>query len=143
MLLYKNYLKLLSNKFLRKLEDISGVYGFDYGVEFEIAVCEILRSFLPSKYGVCRGFVVNENGNVAGDDIIIYDQERFPTLRLTDQKDIARKEQIPIEAVYAYIEAKHTLILGDKESNSSLNHALEQVRKVKELCLVRDRVKIF
>ena len=56
----------------------------------------MLRIFLPSKYGVCRGFVVNRHGDKAGDDIIIYDQEKFPTLRLLPKDDFSLKEEIPI-----------------------------------------------
>jgi hypothetical protein len=142
-LLYNDYLKTLSEKFHRRLEYISGVYGFEYGIEFELAVCEILRSFLPIKYGICRGFVVSESGEMAGDDIIIFDQERFPTLRLNDKDDFSRKEQIPIEAVYAYLEIKHTIILGKSDSRSSLIHAVSQVKKIKELCNQRKKVGIY
>jgi hypothetical protein len=142
-LLYNDYLRTLSDKFHRRLEDISGVYGFEYGIEFELAICEILRSFLPIKYGICRGFVVTESGEIAGDDIIIFDQERFPTLRLNDKDDFSRKEQIPIEAVYAYLEIKHTIILGETESKSGIKHAVSQVRKIKELCNQRKKVGIF
>ncbi|RZL61700.1 MAG: hypothetical protein EOO93_12500 [Pedobacter sp.] len=141
--LYNNYIKTLSDKVDRRLEDIFGTFGFDYGIEFELAICDILRSFLPSKYGVCRGFVVSESGDSAGDDIIIYDHERFPTLRINDKENYSRKEQIPIEAVYAYIEAKHTIILGDSSSNSSINKAVSQVKKIKELCDRRAKVGIF
>jgi hypothetical protein len=142
-LLYNSYIRILSEKFNRRLEDISGTYGFEYGIEFELAICEILRSFLPLKYGICRGFVVTESGEMAGDDIIIYDQERFPTLRMNDKENFSRKEQIPIEAVYAYIEAKHTLILGKSDSKSSINNAVSQVNKIKELCNQREKVGIF
>lgn len=59
------------------------------------------------KYGICRGFVVDRHGNTAGDDIITYDQELYPTLRFFDSDNqFAQKEQIPVEVVYAYIEAK-------------------------------------
>lgn len=142
-LLYNNYIKTLSEKFNRRLDDIFGKYGFEYGIEFELAVCEILRSFLPLKYGICRGFVVTESGEMAGDDIIIYDQERFPTLRINDKDNFSRKEQIPIEAVYAYLEIKHTIILGNSKSTSSINHAISQVNKIKELCDQRTKVGIF
>ncbi|WP_395065488.1 DUF6602 domain-containing protein [Flavobacterium sp.] len=142
-LLYNNYIRTLSEKFNRRLDDISGTYGFEYGIEFELAICEILRSFLPLKYGICRGFVVSESGEMAGDDIIIYDQERFPTLRINDKENFSRKEQIPIEAVYAYIEAKHTIILGNLTSKSSVNNAVSQVKKIKELCEQRSKIGIF
>jgi hypothetical protein len=142
-LFYNNYIETLSNKFDRRLEDIFGKYGFEYGIEFELAICEILRSFLPLKYGICRGFVVSETGEMAGDDIIIYDQERFPTLRINDKENFSRKEQIPIEAVYAYLEIKHTIILGKSDSKSSINNAISQVKKIKELCNKRKKVGIF
>ena len=42
-----------------------------------------------------------------GDYIITYDQELYPTLRFLDSDNqFAQKEQIPVEVVYAYIEAK-------------------------------------
>src|SRR5690606_451169 len=48
----------------------------------------------------------------------------------------ARKENIPIEAVYAYFEAKHKL------SVNSFEKALKQVRTVKEFVLSREKVEI-
>lgn len=131
---YNDYLKTLSEKFARRLEDISVDFNFDYGDEFEIAICEILRDFLPSKYGIVRGFVVSKLGLIKGDDIIIYDQEKFPTLKLNKKDDYSRKENIPIEAVYAYIEAKHNL------TEETLEKAIKQVSEVKELCSQREKV---
>ena len=71
---YDNYLIKLSRKINRRLEDIDADHNFEFGNEFEIALCSILRNFLPNKYGIGRGFVVAEDGTKAGDDIIIYDQ---------------------------------------------------------------------
>ena len=34
--------------------------------EYEIAICRVLRHILPLKYGVCRGFVVANDGTKAG-----------------------------------------------------------------------------
>ncbi len=130
---YNNYIKTLASNFERRIEDISAEYNFDYGDEFEIAICEILRDFLPSKFGICRGFVVSEDGQTAGDDIIIYDQERFPTLKLRRKDVYARKENIPIEAVYAYIEAKHNL------TSSTLEKAFNQIIEVKRIVNLRPK----
>ncbi|NLF50620.1 MAG: hypothetical protein GX577_05740, partial [Leptolinea sp.] len=49
------------------------------------------------------------------------------------------KEKIPIESVFAYIEAKHTLEINGG-SNNSLKKALLQISKVKELVLQRTPV---
>lgn len=138
MLLYDNYVLDLSRRINARLDDISVEYNFDYGDEFELAICHLLRDFLPAKFGVCRGFVVSKNGDKAGDDIIIYDQERFPTLRQLSAGDWSRKEKIPIEAVYGYVEAKHTLdISGSKHSN--LSKAIDQIKEVKKLVNSREK----
>ena len=102
-------------------------------------MCEALRDALPDRYGISRGYAVEERGRTAGDDVIIFERGRFPTLALRRRDDFARKEFIPIEAVYSYIEAKHTLELTGN-GPQSLHHACEQVSQVKELCGQRERL---
>lgn len=135
--IYHDYIKNLHRAFDKRLDDISAQFNFDLGPEFEIAICDIMRSFLPNKYGVCRGFVVSAEGETAGDDIIIYDQERFPTLRPVANRAFDKKDKVPIEAVYAYIEAKHTL------DADSFMKATTQVQNVKRLCSKRESVGIY
>ncbi|MCY7977718.1 hypothetical protein P8843_13890 [Bacillus inaquosorum] len=101
--LYSNYIVTLAYQFQRIIDDIMVDYGFDYGDEFEVVICKALRKTLPNNYGICRGHVVSADSRKEGDDIIIFDQERFPTLRNNKKEDYSRKENIPIEAVYAYI----------------------------------------
>jgi len=134
---YDDYVRNLHQAFLRRLDDISAEFNFDLGPEFEIAICEMLRSFLPIKYGICRGFIVNAEGELAGDDIIIYDQERFPTLRPNTIRAFDKKEKVPVEAVYGYIEAKHTL------NSESFDKSLKQTQQVKILCSKREQVSIY
>ena len=93
-------------------------YSFDYGPEFEIAVCEVLRIALPDRFGVARGYVVSADGSFAGDDIIIYEKARFPTLGLRGKDSYLKKEYIPAEAVYCYIEAKHTLHIESPDTDA-------------------------
>ncbi|TAJ10755.1 hypothetical protein DMA11_18550 [Marinilabiliaceae bacterium JC017] len=135
-MMYDDYIKKLNEKFENRLRDISADYNFDYGDEFEIAICHILRAFLPEKYGVCRGVVVDRDGNKEGDDIVIYDKIKHPTINLYNE-DYSRKENIPIEAVYAYIEAKHTITL------TQFDKALEQVKKIKRICSKREKVGLY
>lgn len=131
---YRGYLSDLAVAFRHRFEQISTHFNFDYGDEFEIALCYVLREILPQKYGICRGFVVPADGPAAGDDIIIYDRERFPTLRLFPQESYDRKQNIPVEAVYVYIEAKNTLHLNtDKDDNQSIVRASAQVSAVKRV----------
>jgi hypothetical protein len=139
MALYGGLVREVSSRFENALERISAEYNFDLGDEFEIALCRTLRQVLPQKLGICRGFVIDEFGETAGDDIVIYDRMRFPTVRSLDQDDFARKEKVPIEAVYAYIEAKHTLTVQGN-GDSSLSHATQQAARVKRLCSKRQLV---
>ena len=136
---YRAYLESLAKAFKYRFEQISTHYNFDSGDEFEIALCYMLREILPSKYGICRGHVISADGQSAGDDIVIYDKERFPTLRVFPQESYDRKQDIPIEAVYAYIEAKYTLhINGDINDRQCLLKASSQVATVKLVCEKRE-----
>jgi hypothetical protein len=139
--LYRNYVKTLSSRLDAQITTIEAGYNFDYGLEFEIVLCELLREVLPEKYGVTRGFVVAADGTIAGDDIIIFDRSLFPTLQLRKQNSFARKEYVPIEAVYCYIEAKHTLNIEGDDGQSFLK-ASEQVSQVKKLCDTRKKVPL-
>lgn len=129
---YDDFLKNINEKFQALFTEISAEYNFDNGLEFEIALCKAFRIILPIKFGICRGFVVSKQGDKAGDDIIIYDQERYPTLRLLEDNTFAQKQKVPVEAVYAYIEAKHTLYL-EGDGGQSLQKSLNQIKAVKSI----------
>jgi len=132
---YDNYILKIDKKAKSAFEEISAEHNFEYGPEFEIAICKLLRRVLPSKYGICRGYVVSKNGEKAGDDIIVFNKARFPTIR-GNKEDFAKKEQVPIEAVYAYIEAKHKL------NSTSFEKAVSQIREVKTLISKRPKIPI-
>jgi hypothetical protein len=137
---YNNYLNNLSLSIKYRFNQISSHYNFAKGEEFELSICYLLREILPNKYGICRGHVVSKEGKAAGDDIIIYDRERFPTIRIFSQETYDHKQDIPIEAVYGYIEAKHTLHINAKISdNQSLLKACSQVSEVKRVCGQREK----
>jgi len=131
--LYNNWLSDVAQRFQQRFERIQAHYNFDFGDEFEVAICEVLRDILPRRFGVCRGFVVGRNGERAGDDIIIFDAGRSPTIRAL-ATDLSRKEDVPAEAVLAYIEAKHTLaIAGDVSDGQSLAKATHQIEQMKAI----------
>jgi len=139
--LYSGYIEKIAQGFDQALERIEIEHNFEYGPEFEVALCKVFRRVLPQQFGICRGYVVNETGEKAGDDIIIFDKMRFPTIRSQESDDYSTKEQVPIEAAFAYIEAKHTLDL-DGNGPSSLKHASDQAMNVKELCSKRPPVSL-
>lgn len=128
---YKDLIKNITKAVESKFQEISTRYNFDNGEEFEIALCELFKLILPAKYGICRGFAVTKDNIYAGDDLIIYDKDRFPTLRLLEEGKFDKKHEIPIEAVYAYLEAKNTLILEGTKAN--FTKALQQVVDFKNL----------
>lgn len=134
--LYGGFIERLSRKVEARLDDIEAVFNFDFGDEFEIALCMVLEDLLPEKFGVCRGFVVSSDGQKAGDDVIIYDKLACPTLRPGSGIRFATKEQIPVEGVYAYIECKHSITNGEV-----FTKAIDQARAVKELLHRRHKLK--
>ena len=129
----------LAGRIATSLSTIETEHNFEYGVEFEIAMCEALRDMLADRYGLIRGYAVDRQGASAGDDILIYERQRFPTLALRHRDDFARKEFVPIEAIYCYLEAKHTVVL-EGTGPQSLWYAAEQVQKVKSLVASRPPV---
>lgn len=132
MMNYDNFPQRLSRQVVARFLEIEAVYNFEYGDETEVALCQILTNILPDKFGICRGFVINSNGERAGDDIIIYDRMNFPLIRQNYTSDFSLKHQVPIEAVYSYIECKNSIA-----NQEVLDKAFEQVRNVKKLLLTR------
>ncbi|MCQ4320456.1 DUF6602 domain-containing protein [Stutzerimonas stutzeri] len=130
--LYGGYIERLARKVEARLQDIEAIYNFDLGDEFELAICALLEGLLPAKYGVCRGFVVAEDGSTAGDDVIIYDRMASPILRSGMSRQFPVKEQIPVDAVFAYIECKHSI-----SDPTVLEKAISQTEAVKRLVLTR------
>jgi len=123
------------------MESIRAEYGFDLGCEFEVILCKLLRRVLPKQYGICRGYLTNSQGELAGDDIVIYNQARFPTIALRQDEDFSRKEYIPVEAACCYIEAKYTInMIGD--DGQSLSKAISQVSSAKRLSNQRSPVPL-
>lgn len=136
-MLYDGYVPRLNQRFIQIFDYIMSGYNFDLGPEFEIAICQVLRQVLPQSFGVARGYVVARNGDQAGDDIIIYDRMRFPVVSARDGTEFLKKEYVPIEAVLAYIEAKHTLRLLGNDQN--VTKAVQQVAEVKRLLSARPK----
>jgi len=139
---YSGYVEKISKRIKAETGLIEARWGFKIGRDFEVVVCKLLRAFLPQKFGIIKGFAVSFEGEAAGDDIIIYDKQRFPTLfGRSDDEILARDEEVPIEAVYAYIELKSSInLIGDKSKDNSLRRGISQVKRVTDLCGKREDV---
>ncbi len=93
---YGEYIETLSKRFVAAFSTIEAGQNFDYGSEFEIALCMAFRAALPQSYGVARGYAVNATGDMAGDDILIFEQLRRPTLGIRGLEAFLRQDKIPI-----------------------------------------------
>jgi len=130
---YNNYIERISKRFKSRFDEIDPHWNFDIGVEFELELATLLEELLPDKYGVCRGFVTPKEDDPKGDDIIVYDKMNFPLLKPTNTTKFTKKESVPLEATYAYIEAKNTVELVDKSKSTYIGKALKQIADVKSL----------
>lgn len=84
---------------------------------------QILRKYLPMRYAVDRGIVIDSNGATSDQiDIVIFDNQYTPTLL-----DQHAHRFIPAEAVYCVLEAKPTI------NKTYLEYAGEKAKSVREL----------
>lgn len=66
---------------------------------------DTLRKYLPKRYEVAQGIVIDSNGSTSDQiDVIIFDNQYTPTL--LDQHD---HRFVPVEAVYCVLEVKPTI----------------------------------
>lgn len=81
-------------------------HNLEKGLGNEEAIRSVLRDFLPRRYGVAKGKVINDSGQTSAHvDVILYDAINFPTLFVDEH----RNQILPIESVYGVIEVKTTL----------------------------------
>lgn len=83
----------------------------------------VLRKYLPKRYAVDHGIVIDSNGATSDQiDIVIFDNQYTPTL--LDQHDY---RFIPAEAVYCVLEAKPTI------NKAYLEYAGKKAKSVRTL----------
>jgi hypothetical protein len=84
---------------------------------------DVLRKYLPQRYEISQGIVIDSNGLTSDQiDIVIFDHQYTPTL--LDQK---AHRFIPVEAVYCILEVKPTL------NKQYLEYAAEKAESVRRL----------
>ena len=84
---------------------------------------DVFRHYLPKRYVVAKGFVIDSQGARSDQiDIVVFDQHFTPTL--LDQKS---HRYIPAEAVYAVFEAKPIL------NKQNLRYAGDKAASVRKL----------
>lgn len=106
------------------------------GRALESEVSSLIRSFLPSEYGISTGFIVyhTDSGPKLSSqlDIIIYDAIRTGPIAKLSTCDV-----FPLEAVYAYIEVKAILQStsdeAEKYSENSIEKCLENNKRLRNM----------
>jgi hypothetical protein len=80
----------------------------DRGEVNEQHFIDFLRKYLPNRYTVEKGIVLDSEGNVSDSiDIVVFDRQYTPTLLDND-----KHRYVPAEAVYAIFECKPTIDKG-------------------------------
>jgi len=94
----------------------------------EAVLRELLIQFIPKRYGVGTGVVIDRNGNQSRQcDIVIYDTFLYPSLL-----SLRSVHLFPVDIVYATIEVKTTL------TANSVKEAKENIASVRRLNIVAD-----
>ena len=89
----------------------------------ERRVSDFLKSHLPRKYGVGTGHIIDREGTMSlQEDIVLFDANNSPTLRIDDYYQI-----FPCETVYATVEVKSTL------DTQAIDACIEHTKRLHEL----------
>ncbi len=101
------------------------------GESNEAIIRQLLEKYLPPKYGIAEGFLIDRKGNQSKQtDVIIYDQFAHPYI-VFDTRDGSDKSNrfIPIDSAVATIEVKTTL----KGKLTEAFHNIQSTRRDLEL----------
>lgn len=96
----------------------------------ERRVADFLRGYLPGRYGIGSGHIIDQQGNISGQiDIVVYDAIDGQILPID-----AYYSLFPCESVYAVIEVKSTLSAsGGSGNGGTIMQCIDVATKVKGL----------
>lgn len=99
-------------------------HPLEKGIAREKVLVEYLQRFVPERFAIDTGFVIDSKGNMSRQiDVIIYDRIISPVWELP-----GRLRYFPVECVVAVGEVKSTIT-----DRTTLNDALEKLKSVQEL----------
>jgi hypothetical protein len=122
---YEGILQRLRSEvdFINTLFEHQGVKGEGN----EAVLRELIRKFIPDRFGIGTGVVVDRFGNQSRQcDIVVYDAFSYPSLL-----SLASVHLFPVDIVYATIEVKTTL------DAASAKEARQNVASVKKLSVLQ------
>ena len=93
---------------------------------------DLLKKFIPKKYGIGTGIIIDRKGNQSKQiDIIVYDQLLYPSILA-----VSTLHMFPVDIVYATIEVKTTLTSTDAQ------RSIANIASVRSLDLIPDHFQI-
>ncbi len=108
-------------------------HPLEVGIARERLLVAFLRRFLPERYGIDTGFVVDTRGNISKQiDIVIYDKVISPIFELP-----GNIKYFPCECVVAVGEVKSTIT-----NRKTLSDALGKLKSVQELDRFTDKTNL-
>lgn len=106
----------------------------EFGRANESLLINLLVKFLPKKYNVGSGIIIDKDGNHSRQiDIIIYDSYFHPEIFSQG----AAASLYPVDAVYMAIEVKTTI------TKNSMEEAIENIESVKKLHYIESPINEF
>lgn len=98
----------------------------------ESIIRDLIKRFIPKKYGIGTGIVIDRNGNSSKQcDIIIYDNYHYPEIFTLSNIHI-----FPVDLVYAVIEVKTTL------DNKQAKLSIDNIRSVRKLDYIKESFRV-
>ncbi len=100
------------------------IHSGEYGIYREELVKKWLKLFIPEKFGISSGFLINSKGEISTQcDLIIYDKDKTPMI-----ETIENQKFFPVETVILVGEIK-----SDINSISQLNSYLLKLSEIKKI----------
>lgn len=104
----------------------------DEGEYLENIVVDFLRKYLPKRFSVGRGYIMNQEGKTSlQQDVVIYNSDNYVLLNNTQGYQV-----FPVECVHSTVEVKSTL------TRKTLEMANRNVQSIKHLSGVALKVEI-
>lgn len=108
--IFEDYYKGIHGKLQSEINYINSIFDHQptKGAANERLLRELIKKFIPSRFGVGTGVVIDKKGNQSKQiDIIVYDKMNYPSLF-----SLTHFHFFPVDIVYAVIEVKTCM---DKE----------------------------
>lgn len=130
----KQYYKGLVEQINSEVQLINNVFHHNglKGEGNENMLRDLLKKFIPKKYGIGSGLIIDKNGNQSRQcDIVIYDNYNYPELL-----SMSSVKLYPVDIVYAVVEIKTKL------DSAKSKIAIENINSVLTLDYIKEKFRV-